>query len=226
MHKFIYFILFLVLLQPVKAQQNGELGPFIGVAYYMGEINQTKLFYAPSIAYGLNYRHVTNERYAVTFQGIRTVLQGNDTDFDSKYQQTRNHSFQTEIIELSLQLEFNFLPLIKGSKYEFITPYLAAGGGMIIGEFPGGGFQFAIPFGIGIKASPTERLTISAEWKMRKTFTDYIDRLADDNIESATDPFSAKQRSYITNKDWYAFAGVTLSFQLFKPDFSCPAYRK
>ena len=37
------------------------------------------------------------------------------------------------------------------------------------------GKSFSIPFGIGLKYSMSERLGVTLEWTMHKTFTDYID---------------------------------------------------
>ena len=42
-------------------------------------------------------------------------------------------------------------------------------------DFSYNGYSFSIPFGIGVKYSMNERLGLTLEWTMHKTFTDYID---------------------------------------------------
>ena len=90
--------------------------------------------------------------------------------------------------------------------------------------------QFAIPMGGGFKVAINESFSFIIEYGARKTFTDYIDDVSktypgeniDDmsNIASQlSDPtgthVSGDQRGNPNNKkDWYSFAGITLSFKL------------
>lgn len=106
----------------------------------------------------------------------------------------------------------------------------------------------SFPFGIGIKYSLTDHVCFGAEWGMRKTNTDYLDDVsstyADPNILSAENtPIAAfladrsikepgepvntdLQRGNSTNKDWYSFAGVFVTFKVSrKKKGDCPTYR-
>ena len=103
--------------------------------------------------------------------------------------------------------------------------------------------QVAIPFGAGVRINLSKRIGFLAEWGMRKTFTDYIDdvstvyadptQLIADNGElsaavadrSGSD-FSniGRQRGNPRTKDWYSFAGVTITFQLANPKKRCTTY--
>lgn len=90
--------------------------------------------------------------------------------------------------------------------------------------------NFAFPFGIGFKYSLTKRLGMSVEWGMRKTFTDYLDDVSTtyyfdapsvnnpDEAEILSDPTMTHnaymQRGNEKTKDWYSFAGVTLTYKL------------
>jgi hypothetical protein len=93
--------------------------------------------------------------------------------------------------------------------------------------------QFSIPFGAGFRANLAKRIGLVAEWGLRKTFTDYIDDvstvyadpatlfanggsmavLLGDRSTTATDNIG-RQRGNPRTKDWYAYAGLTLTFQL------------
>jgi hypothetical protein len=106
-------------------------------------------------------------------------------------------------------------------------------------------FQISVPFGVGIKINVGKSVGLSLDWGMRKTFTDYLDDvsktyvdpvlLAADNGGVAgvmsdrslnPDPTSnvGKQRGNATNKDWYAFAGVMLTFRLNAKPHKCASY--
>lgn len=105
--------------------------------------------------------------------------------------------------------------------------------------------QFSIPFGIGVKINVAEKIGLSVEWGMRKTFTDYIDdvsttyadpailnkgnaskttatTLADRSIHRLDN--TGRQRGNSQNKDWYCFSGIILSFAFTKPPPKCYAY--
>ena len=88
--------------------------------------------------------------------------------------------------------------------------------------------QVAIPLGGGIKIAVNPSFNIILEYGVRKTFTDYLDDVSTTypgNILSMTneaiymsDPsgshLSGEQRGDPDKKDWYSFAGITLSFKL------------
>jgi hypothetical protein len=89
--------------------------------------------------------------------------------------------------------------------------------------------QFSIPLGGGVKIAVNKSFNIILEYSARKTFTDYLDDVSteypNDGLEDMTaeayyfsdpkDNFSpGEQRGDKTQKDWYSFLGVTLSFKL------------
>ena len=92
--------------------------------------------------------------------------------------------------------------------------------------------QVAIPLGGGLKIAVNPSFSIIFEYGVRKTFTDYLDDVSTTypegvnsnvaDISNATyemsDPTgthtAGKQRGNPDKKDWYSFAGITLSFKL------------
>ncbi len=93
--------------------------------------------------------------------------------------------------------------------------------------------QLSIPIGVGVKLSVGNRVGINFEIGIRKTFTDYID---DVGAGSYVDPvlLSAEaspttvalsnrsgslygQRGNASNKDWYLFGGMMITFRLGRP---------
>lgn len=202
-----------------------EYGVFLGVGYYNGEINPVMPFYKPKPAIGFNLRHVIDNRFAATFQAVWCELEGSDADFSSEYHKWRNASFKNQVVEMSLQAEINFLPLVPGDDKRCFSPYIAAGPGLVLGSFVNEGLRFCIPFGVGVKYCPSETFTISAEWKYRKLFSDVLDGITDDKYNLSFGETAARQRSFLGNDDCYAFFGVVLSF---RPNASgshrCSAY--
>ena len=91
-------------------------------------------------------------------------------------------------------------------------------------------FSFAIPFGIGFKYSLNKRLGFAFEWGMRKTFTDYLDDVSktyyldgqninqNNTAEVLSDPTldhkPGMQRGNPKTKDWYNFAGITITYKI------------
>ncbi|MCR5454595.1 MAG: DUF6089 family protein [Bacteroidales bacterium] len=208
-----------VLWQPLKAQAQcgnknfDEYGVFLGVGYYNGEINPVSPFYKPKPALGFNLRHVIDDRFAASFQAIWCELEGSDSDFEGEYHKWRNASFKNQVVELSLQAEINFLQLVPGDPSRCFSPYVAGGPGLVLGSFVDEGLRFCIPFGLGIKYCPSESFTISAEWKYRKLFSDVLDGITEDKYNISFGESAARQRTFLSNDDCYAFFGVVLSFR-------------
>ncbi|MFN3917214.1 MAG: DUF6089 family protein [Flavobacteriales bacterium] len=103
--------------------------------------------------------------------------------------------------------------------------------------------QISIPVGLGLKWNLNDRFAMSVEYGIRKTFTDYLDdvsgyyvnpaQLAVDNgLLSAqySDPSSGdvnnigRLRGNPSNKDWYTFCGIILSYRL-KKATTCHSWR-
>ena len=92
--------------------------------------------------------------------------------------------------------------------------------------------QLAIPLGGGLKIAINPSFNIILEYGVRKSFTDYLDDVSTTypegvnsnvpDISNATyemsDPtgthIAGDQRGNPDKKDWYSFAGITLSFKL------------
>ena len=92
--------------------------------------------------------------------------------------------------------------------------------------------QLAIPLGGGLKIAINPSFNIILEYGVRKSFTDYLDDVSTtypegvnsnvSDISNATyemsDPtgthIAGDQRGNPEKKDWYSFAGITLSFKL------------
>ncbi len=225
MKKLLFLICTIVIVNSAFAQRTSDFGGFIGGAYYMGDVNKTKLFYSPELAYGASYRYTIDERYALRMSIWNAHLSGKDSDFKSEYQLDRGHEFRSSLTDISLQIEFSFFPYDPENMKHPISPYITSGIAMVVA--PGSKTTLAnigVPVGLGVKFNITERLTAGVEWSYRKTFTDYLDKL--DLATVYDNPASLSRQRYETaNYDWYSFFGLYLMIRVFEGDYHCPAYR-
>ena len=201
------------------AQQDGNVGVFGGTAFYLGDINPSRLFYRPSIAFGAIYRYNINQRYAVRANAYYISLSGSDADFPEIERPDRPFSpaiFKTSLIDVALQVEFNFLPYEPNRQSLDYTPYVTTGfsGGLVTNSDVDANNFISLPLGIGIKTTFTKRLSGGFEWSFRKTFNDRID-----GVENPSGV-----RSAIHNNDWYSFLGVFITYKFFNFAVDCPAY--
>ena len=215
MYKFILGILFIFVGHSIYAQNSSDVGVIVGASYYLGDINPEKQFYSSSPTVGLMYRYNMGPRYALRTSFSFGELKGNDLDFDNKYQQLRKASFKTELVDVSVQLEFNFQPFLLplSSRTKRFSPYVTSGLSYVSSSSTTS--SFAIPMGIGCKYLIGKRWTAAVEWSFKKSFTDDLDGLEDPNKLNIANKFH--------NNDWISFLGVSLTLQLFN-DLQCHAY--
>jgi hypothetical protein len=181
-----------------SAQKGWEAGGWIGGSYYFGDLNTNYDLSDPGLAAGLIVRHNFNNRLSIRAGASYAQLGADDANSSNAFERARNLSFQTDVIDGSFALEFNFLPYIHGSKDHFFTPYLFAGfnifhfnpkaeyEGELVelrplgteGQFRGeeyysvsGGWVY----GLGIKLDITYELSLNIEVSARSLFTDYLD---------------------------------------------------
>lgn len=229
----------------LKSQNALEIGAFGGISYYIGDINPGIPFKQIEPAYGLLGRYYTNTRWAFRFNLNMTDLTGDDLVV--KHNEDRALNFRTRLYDASLIAEFNFFDYFTGSTRNYISPFIMGGislfhftpydnegnalrpqgnegqfatdaDGNRIGPAPYSQFGFSIPFGLGVKYSLTKRLGMAIEWRMHKTFTDYIDDISTVYYEDTQAPsgvlFEAgMQRGNRNANDWFSFAGVSLTYK-------------
>ncbi len=140
MKKLITFIMLLCLCFSSKAQlENLEIGMNFGGSNYVGDINSAFNsneankqwnqfescfdFYNVNFAWGLTARYNFNPRWVLNTSFTLTRLEGEDAYFNNP----RNLSFYSDIKELSMVVEFNFLDYQTGSRKHRVAPYIFVG---------------------------------------------------------------------------------------------------
>ena len=203
-------IVFLVMLSSIAIYaQNGDIGLFAGSSYYTGDLNPGTPFNDCLPAFGAFYRYNFNNRLAIKAGYIGTTLQSFDFQID------RGLSFSTKLNEISAQLEVNFAEFGIGVNEKRLSPYIFGGVGYTwftarrdsIGINPKSiqANITSVPFGLGLKYTPVENLSIGLEWGYRKNFGQQADKI--DNVYEPGVRIS-------NAKDFYAFAGFWISFKL------------
>ena len=194
-NRLLYIICIYLLSSTCKSQtpfSSWELGVFGGGSYYLGEVNEShfapiNLALGPVLRY--NYDQRLNVKIALTFASI----EGEDKNSYSSFNNDRNVSFKSDLMEISSVLEFNFFPFSSlDPKSYLVTPYGYIGFAYLNhspqvknnGDFYSGNLEtegesysnhlFTIPMGLGVKFR-MNRFGIALDWGIRKTFTDYLD---------------------------------------------------
>jgi hypothetical protein len=120
----------------------------------------------------------------------------------------RNLSFESDIFEAALTAEYDILDMETPDKRNKFTPYIFAGVGVFHfnpytydesgkkvylqplgteGETtPYSLWQFCIPFGVGAKVAVSSTVRLSAEFNIRKLFTDYLDDVSQHQYADTT----------------------------------------
>ena len=245
----IFFFLALSFFMPKKSQaQIIEVGFSGGLSYYIGDINPSKHFAQSDYGLGAVVKYYENFRWVFRFQYSNLNLNASDAVIGFKPE--RGLAFNSKLNDYSLMAEFNFFDYWTGSNRDYFTPYIC--GGVSVFTFdtyaPDGtalrplqtegvaydGFSFSIPFGIGVKYSMCERIGVTLEWTIHKTFTDYIDDIhglyPEEFVDGYTDPSGlyqfGMQRGNGTdsrfgyNCDWFSTLQLTIlcKFNLPKKD--------
>lgn len=196
------FIFSFALIISVNAySQRTELGLFGGVSYYLGNLNPGKQFFLPGPTFGVLYRHNFDSRFAYKLFIAYGMVQGSDAK--AKFNVERNLSFRSPVVELSNQIELNFMKFVPGSMGYPFTPYIFSGFSVFYfnpqGEYDGKWYDLqplgtegqttseypdkskyslvsvAIPIGAGFKFNLSRYIIMGLEWGMRKTYTQYLD---------------------------------------------------
>ena len=203
MRKLIVTSIFLIIGANIVTAQYYEIGGFIGLSNYSGDLQATNMEPTEfNIAYGLFGRINLNRHFSGKVSFTRGQISGDDYNSDTvSGRRQRNLSFRSNIYELAVTGEFNFIPYdIKNNK---IAAFYLFGGISVFhfnptaeydndvyylqklgteGQYLEGSstkpyslFQLAIPMGLGTKFNLNQRSNIGIEVGFRKTFTDYLD---------------------------------------------------
>ena len=242
-----------------------EVGPHVGVSYYMGDINPMLPFAQSQLQYGGLVRFNYDTRWTFRFDYSRATVTASDEKI--KWRPERGLNFTSIINDFSLTAEFNFLEYYTGNPKKNVSPYIF--GGISVFQYTAfanvgdelidlsnyatealdpnakwyekmfgktSSIGVSIPFGVGVKFSLSRHMSATVEWRMQKTFTDYLDDVStvypeqhavytfeDGSTYDLTDPsninfIAGQQRGNSAFNDWFGMARVSLTWKFNLPD--------
>lgn len=258
----LFFLSFLVNAQTENFKSRSSLGFSVGGSYYIGDLNRYNHFKNTNLSGGILYRYYLNSRLELRGNIMYGHINASDSESDQNLYRNRNLSFQSDIWEFASGIEFSYLNYKLGDMKYAYTPYMfiemgiarinpkAEYNGSLIELQPLGTegqgsslnaknpynlTQIVIPFGVGFKFNVNKKMAISIEYSLRKTFSDYLDDVGGNYVNSEqlavengnlaaelADRSLDLNRSYgprgnSTTKDWYSMFGVMMTFSLGEP---------
>lgn len=179
-------------------QKGYELGGFVGISNYIGEINPNFSLKTPGPSICGVARYNFNSRTSLRMDISAGRLMGKDKLSENSFQQARNLSFRTDYLDTSIDLEFNFFSLIHGSRDQYFTPYVFGGLAFAYynpkaeldntwyalrdlgteGQLKGDEYAriaAGMTYGMGIKLDINYEWSFNAELSIRQVGTDYLD---------------------------------------------------
>jgi opacity protein-like surface antigen len=197
-----FIILFLafsttMIAQPNAIQHEAELGISVGVGHYFGDLNRSRVN-RPKPAIGLFFRKQFGSYVALRANAHFAKLGYADKYNTTPFERQRNLSFNSDIVEFTIQGDFNFFKFIPGTPEYRFTPYVTFGVGALSFDpyafIPGdqdpyylnrqmtegqtkpyAQNAFCFPVGMGVKYNFYRNLNIGFEVAYRFTTTDYLD---------------------------------------------------
>lgn len=193
------------------------MGIMAGGTHYYGDVVNELELTTISYAAGGFIRYRLSNFVALKAFGAYAKVKGDDKNSSSEWQRSRNWSFETLILEGSLQVEFNLIEDRNSSRKlkNKMIPYLFAGVGafyfkpqsVIIG--PDGthhlqslaplklsGVSYSqiaatLPIGIGFRYYLSKKILFGGEFGLRYTNTSYIDDIGgtDKYVDPSSTPF-------------------------------------
>jgi len=241
-----------------------EVGPHAGVSYYMGDLNPMLPFAQAQLQFGGLVRFNYDNRWTFRFDYSHATVKASDEKVGWRPERKLNFTTKINDFSIVAEFNFleyytgnpkrNVSPYIFGGISVFqYTPYTEVGGQLInlrdydteapLGDdakwydrlanrsMPVG---LSLPFGVGVKFSLSRHMAATVEWRMQKTFTDYLDDVGtvypehhavvevDGETYDLSDPsglyVAGQQRGNASFNDWFGMARVSLTWKFNLPD--------
>lgn len=198
----------------LKAQEyEHEIGGTLGMGFYMGDANKSKLFQSPNVSAGIIYRYNKDLRWAYKANLLFGKLSGDTQKSGNVFPHNQQSSFSRTFVEFGGQVEFNFFNY--SDQYAYLgtkkfSPYIFTGLGLTYGSGEETFLGLNLPLGIGLKYKIKERLNLGFEFSFRKLFADNFD-VTEKKDFTLDNPYDIES-SFFKNKDWYVLSMFSLTW--------------
>lgn len=213
-------ILFMLFYTHLTFGQINEIGFVFGGSNFIGDVGATNYIAPKNLAFGAVYKWNRSPRHSFRFTAIYSQLEGIDADSDDPSRKLRNYEFTTDILELSVGMEFTFFDFDLHRPGLKSTPYISSGvsvalhdnfffseSGQLIEENTSSQ-AWGIPLIVGYKTTLTDNIILAFEVGARYTFSDELDGSVPDTKEN----IERLSFGNVNNNDWYTFTGITLTY--------------
>jgi opacity protein-like surface antigen len=211
MPKFV-LIIFLIFISCNLKAQTWELGAAAGGAGYMGDLNADNPVKISGYAFSGFVKRNFNGYLSARLNATIGQISGADSNSSSQQFRNRNLSFTTDIRELSLIGEFNFMHYIPDAGKNKFTPYIFFGlaaaeyvpwtlyrgraydlrAAQTEGEPVYSKTTISYLYGAGIKYNISGKFTLGAEIGYRNSNTDYLDDVSGLYVNKGPSPTGSK----------------------------------
>ncbi|WP_224483940.1 DUF6089 family protein [Robertkochia aurantiaca] len=219
----------LLFLTCFASAQTYEIGAFAGGSNYIGDVGPTTYINPNSVAIGGLAKWNLSNRYSYRLSVIYTQLQSDDADSENSARQQRDFSFENDLLEVSVGMEFNFVEFNLHDFSNPVTPYIYGGVSYVryndlyfegnTAEHNRNKSTFAIPMALGVKGKIGTRFVLGGEIGARYTFTNNLDGSDPGTQDVGINPVRFGNSF---SDDWFVFTGVTLTYTFGKkPCYYC-----
>lgn len=183
--------------------QVWEIGAHAGGAGYIGDLNPTNPLKISGLSVGGFVKANFDPSWALSFNYTLGKIKANDAQSTSEQLRQRNLSFESNLQEFSLMVDFNFFDYFAGGGYSRFSPYLYTGVGAVLFNpkttYQGKSYKLAlydtegydyktyalsIPFGFGLKYRVKENWSVFTNIGYRNAYTDYLDDVSKNYLDS------------------------------------------
>lgn len=196
--KLMVLLLFVHVSHDVSGQKGYELGGWLGMSYYFGDLNTKLKIVKPGIAGGLHARKNFNTRIAIRTSLNYGSVGADDANSENNFERNRNLSFRSQIFDWTNVIEFNFFRYEHGHPTFNKTPYFFGGfnvfyfnptaelngqrydlrdlgtEGQLVGQ-EYNSINGGLVLGGGFKFDINRTVSVNIEVSTRFLFTDYLD---------------------------------------------------
>lgn len=241
-----------------------EIGPHAGASYYMGDINPTMPFAMADLEFGGVVRFNYDTRWTFRADYSYVTVKASDEQIKWRPERQLNFTSKIHDVSFVAEFNFleyytgnpkrNVSPYIfAGISVFHYTTFADVDGTMVdLSDYlteaaptdpkwydklfgKTSPIGISIPFGMGVKFALSKHMAATVEWRMQKTFTDYLDDIAtvypeqhaiytaeDGTQYDLTDPtgnyIPGHQRGNSAFNDWFGMARASLTWKFNLPD--------